>query len=149
MKKRGLRRQKGFSLVEVLIAMTILAVGLLAVASMQTTAMTANTVSRDGTVAVQLAEEMVERFRANAGSFPNRYNLTTAGSGCTGLTEPAKGDCLQWKSRLEASPLRGPVGEVAVTLNDPMENAATATFTVQWGGGRRLQMTTILEGWGI
>lgn len=149
MKKCEISQQRGFSLVEVLIAMTILAVGLLAVASMQTTAMTANTTSRDGTVAVQMAEEMVERFRVNAGSFPERYNLTTSGTGCSALVEPAKGDCLQWKSRLEASSLRSPVGVIAVTLNDPLANAATATFTVQWGGGRRLQMTTILEGWGI
>lgn len=149
MKTCGRCRQKGFSLIEVLIAMTLLAVGLLAVASMQTTAMSANTVSRDGTVAVQMAEEMVERLRVNAGNFPVRYNLlSTSGTSCTTLDEPAKGDCLQWKSRLGNTSLRNAIGTVGVVNNSPMENTATATITVRWGG-HSIQMTTIVETWGI
>ena len=62
--------QKGFTLLEVLVAIVIVSIGLLAVAGMQTTAITANASAKDATVAIQLAEEMADRIRLNAGDTP-------------------------------------------------------------------------------
>lgn len=57
------RRQEGFSLVEVLVALAILAVGLLGLALFQTTAIKGNAIASKWTVATELAQDRLERFR--------------------------------------------------------------------------------------
>lgn len=54
--------QKGFSLVEILIAMTIFAVGLLALAGMQITAIQGNTFSGTTTDGIRLAQDHIEQL---------------------------------------------------------------------------------------
>ena len=57
-----LTQDKGFSLIEVLVATTIFAVGLLAVASMQLTSVTGNFSARSATESVFLAQEKAEEL---------------------------------------------------------------------------------------
>ena len=57
------RCQGGFSLIEVLIALVILAVGLLGLALFQTTAIKGNAIASKWTVATELAQDRLERFR--------------------------------------------------------------------------------------
>jgi type IV pilus assembly protein PilV len=73
-----LRCQRGFSLIEVLVALVILAVGLLGLAMFQITAIKGNAIASKWTVATELAQDRVERFRhvgwnnivsSNAGGF--------------------------------------------------------------------------------
>lgn len=144
-----MRRDEGFTLIEVLIAILLVGIGLLAVAGMQTTAMRGNSFSRDTTLGTQLAEEMMERIRVNALTTPNRYDgIDTAGA-CGG-TDPALGDCQQWTAALAASGLPAVRGRVAVAVTDPaMPKASTVSVTVSWGTGlvRTVTFTTILETW--
>lgn len=70
-----LRRQEGFSLVEVLVALTILAVGLLGLAMFQVTAIKGNAIASKWTVATELAQDRIERFRHVAWS-----NITSSSS---------------------------------------------------------------------
>jgi len=65
-----LKNKSGFSLVEVLIALTIFAVGLLAVASMQLTAIRGNASANSLTVATALAEGIMEEILAWSGDNP-------------------------------------------------------------------------------
>jgi prepilin-type N-terminal cleavage/methylation domain-containing protein len=58
-----LRCQRGFSLIEVLISLVILAVGLLGLALFQTTAIKGNAIASKWTVATELAQDRLERFR--------------------------------------------------------------------------------------
>jgi type IV pilus modification protein PilV len=60
---RKLRGKEGFSLIEVLIALVILAVGLLGLALFQTTAIKGNAIASKWTVATELAQDRLERFR--------------------------------------------------------------------------------------
>lgn len=55
--------EKGFTLVEVLVAMVILAVGLLAVSQMSITYVRANTYNHESSEATLLAEEKMEQLR--------------------------------------------------------------------------------------
>jgi len=139
---------KGFTLIEVLVAIVIVSIGLLAVAGMQNTAIYGNASARDATYAVQLAEEMVDRIRVNAGDTPEIYDAITT-SNCTGLANPALGDCTQWQSRLQTSGLSGATGTVDVVANSPISETATITVTVTWGNitSRSVTVTTILETW--
>lgn len=141
---------EGFTLLEVLVAIVIISIGLLAVAGMQTTAITANATSRDATIAIQLAEEMVDRIRVNGGDTPEIYDNLGTGNNCAGLTDTtAQGDCNQWDGRLDNSGLSGATGAVNVTINDPIDRTATITVTVTWGivATRTVRFTTIMETW--
>ena len=60
---RKLRGNEGFSLIEVLISLVILAVGLLGLALFQTTAIKGNAIASKWTVATELAQDRLERFR--------------------------------------------------------------------------------------
>ncbi len=61
----GLRRQAGFSILEVLIAILILSMGMLGAVGMQTTAMQANKESRSQAAAATLGRELAEKMRGN------------------------------------------------------------------------------------
>jgi type IV pilus assembly protein PilV len=147
--------QKGFSLIEVLVAVTLLAIGLLGVAGMQSTAISGNAFAQTGTLAINLAEEMVDRIRTNAGTDPVAYNaIDTSGSVSSlqaSLTGAAQADALQWKTRLENSLLQNASGRVTVISDSPLTNSATISVEVRWGpsgNNRNIIISTILETWG-
>ncbi len=56
-------KNDGFSLIEVLVSLIILAVGLLGLALLQTTAIKGNEIANKSTVATELAQDSLERFR--------------------------------------------------------------------------------------
>lgn len=142
-------REDGFTLIEVLIAVVLVGIGLLAVAGLQTTAMRGNSFARETTVATQLAEEMVERIRVNALTTPELYDgINTAGA-CGGVN-PALGDCQQWAAALAASGLPAVLGTVQVAVVDPtVPKASTIAVTLTWGivPVRTMTFTTIVETW--
>jgi len=144
-------KKNGFTLIEVLIAVFILAIGLMAMAALLTKVISGNAFSRDGTIAVELAQEMVDRVRTNAGSSPEIYAGIDTSGNCGGLVDPALGDCSQWQARLQSSRLIGAVGTVTVTKDTPINKSATVTVTITWGAitglSRRVTFTTILPTW--
>lgn len=142
------KNQKGFTLLEVLVAIVILSIGLLGAAAMQTTAITGNASAMNRTYALGLAEEMVDRVRVNAGNTPNIYDGINTSGACGG-SEPALGDCTQWQARLQASALPNAFGRVAVTMDSPISKTATITVIVTWGIGATgsVTFTTIMETW--
>jgi type IV pilus assembly protein PilV len=62
--------QSGFTLVELLVAVLILAVGLLGLAELQITAMKTNSQSATSTAAAALAQKVVEEIAAMSGEDP-------------------------------------------------------------------------------
>lgn len=59
---KSIRRQGGFSLIEMMIALGILAFGILATMAGQVAAMRFSSDSREHTIAMKLAEEQMEQF---------------------------------------------------------------------------------------
>lgn len=63
-------REAGFTIIESMVAMTILLVGLMALALLQNTAYRANSLARNRSAATVLASERIERLsRLGAGNF--------------------------------------------------------------------------------
>lgn len=62
-KKISLGSNRGVTLIEVLVALTILAIGLLGVALMQVMSITGNTFSKEMAVATELGQDMLEKLR--------------------------------------------------------------------------------------
>ena len=121
-RRQTLRGERGFSLLESLLAMSILAVGLLGLAAMQTMALSYNVDANELTAATALASEMMERIHSN------RLNVTTyngaLGTGIDTLnngTAPpaaqvvARGDFFQWQANLLNAGLDSAQGLVNVT----------------------------------
>ena len=160
--RREITNEKGFTLIEVLVAVFLLAVGMMSAASMQTTAISGNVFSKDTSLAIELAEEMVDRIRINSGREPHKYNgIDTDADNCSTFSDPVKGDCEQWKARMEHASmgLRNAKGTVAVDPSGsnpdyavagvPIPYTATIDVEISWQAGgwmgkaRSVKFTTI------
>src|SRR2546426_4771396 len=87
------REERGFSLIEVLLAMVFLAIGLLAIAAMQDVSMGANMKAKPMSFAANLDTELIERIRYNAPAnstapYPYNFTVTCTTTACAGGTAP-------------------------------------------------------------
>ena len=93
MSTRLSKEQKGFSLVEVLVAMLVLSIGLLGLAALQTTSMKFNTDSYNRTQATYFAYDIIDRMRANSTAVADggAYDIETTPAAAAFLvsTDPA------------------------------------------------------------
>ena len=116
--------QSGFSLIEVLIAVFVLALGVIGVAGMQLTAMRTSQQSAFQTIAVELAAEMADKMRTNdqqlklpdggnpfltvdyqsQSGAPSAAGTTCYGTGANcSAQELAVFDINEWEKRIQAS----------------------------------------------
>ena len=119
------RRQRGFSMIEVLIALLILAIGLLGIAHMQASGMRSTHGAYLRTQATFLAGDILDSMRANvtparAGS----YDVAFGGTGTGGTVEGD--DLIAWKAALAAALPAGD-GQITTTGSD-------VTVEVSWTG---------------
>ncbi len=113
------RRQTGFTMIEILVTMVVLAIGLLGIAGMQAYGMRNNHAAYTKTQATNLAIDMADRIRANPNGIDNYANFDTNGTipndpacittGCT-PAELADYDKLEW-----SSPIRGQNKQITTT----------------------------------
>ncbi|MCX8004346.1 MAG: type IV pilus modification protein PilV [Burkholderiaceae bacterium] len=139
------RRQRGLSMIEVLVAIVILSLGLLGVAGLQAAGLRASHSAHYRAQAAQFAADMAERMRANLGQAAN-YALTLAatgpGAGCTGV---CAADITDWLARLRTLP----GGDGAIQVDLPTR---TVTIVVQWddsrgGGANNATHTVVTRLW--
>lgn len=122
--------QRGFTLLEVLIALLVTSIGLLGLAAMQLTAIKQNHNAYLRAQAVEIAHQIAEDMRANrAAALAGAYNLGLADAAPAGGSV-ADADLSAWRTRL-AQTL--PDGEGAVTVNAAN---ATALVQVRWNDAR-------------
>jgi type IV pilus assembly protein PilV len=79
--------EKGFSLIEILIAITVFAIGILAIGKMQIAAIKGNSFANDLTKATTLAQDRMEKLIGL--SYIDPLNNDTNGNGDTGLDADA------------------------------------------------------------
>ena len=126
-------RQRGFSLVEVLIALIIMSVGMLGIAGLYVQSMQAGRTSMFRHQAVTLAGDVADRIRANpragiayAGPGANN-NCVASGIDCNEV-QMAANDIFIWdQEALDALPN----GDVIVAFDDTV-NPPLYTISVNW-----------------
>jgi prepilin-type N-terminal cleavage/methylation domain-containing protein len=129
------REQKGFSLIELLIAMSILALGMLAAASMQYSAVRNNTTGNVSTQATMLAKSQLEMLKNkdidSAALAPGDYSAPT----------PIDGN---------GNP--GGIFNRSWRIDSLGTSARRIRVTVQWtkfGGPRRVEVRSNTKGSGV
>lgn len=127
-------KTRGFTLIEVLVALLVLGIGLLGVAGLQSATLGLNHGSYMRSQATVLAQDVVDRMRANQrGTENGSYDQGTAtqNNGCTQVTgctvaEMAQHDLFEWQALL-ASEL--PQGEGVVCIDSTPEDGDGAGGT--------------------
>lgn len=125
LQRHGSRRQeRGFSLIEVLIAILVLSIGLLGMVGMQFASLQSNRDARLQSTAADLAREMAEMMRGNKavavqsgtsnpylGDYSSSplapsttsYCLAVANHNCADNTEIARAELTEWLARVDAA----------------------------------------------
>lgn len=134
-----MKKHKGFTLIEVLVAVVILAVGLLGLAGMQAKELGSNQSAYNRSQATQLAYDIADRMRANpseAASYltkPADAECSAGDDPCTACTSPAKScvpaqlaetDLYNWNNSLKNTLPKG-TGRVSFS-------GVVYTVTINW-----------------
>ncbi|TFG81993.1 MAG: type IV pilus modification protein PilV [Chromatiales bacterium] len=129
------KRSRGFSLVEVLVALVVMSVGMLGIAALYLEGLRAGRTALYRTTAVTLAADMADRIRANstaqfsyAGTGPGTDSACVNGASDCTPDQLADDDWLDWNNHLAAQLPEGTVGEIDVAGPAPV----TYTITVAW-----------------
>lgn len=129
------RPQAGFSMVEVMVALVVLAVGMLGMASLYVTTLRSSGSAISRMQAVNLASDMADRIRANRFAGEG-YMATATARPCSGTnnctqTEMAENDLFTWQAQIDdllGDNAEGRVAYVAGAANAP----DNYTITVLW-----------------
>lgn len=117
---------QGFTLVEVLVALIILAIGLLALAGLQSSGLRNNNSAYYSSQATIHAYDILDRMRANREyARSGQYQIDIDEDPGSDLPEVVKDDLEVWKASL-ADALPGP-GDGSISVQD-----SQATIVIQW-----------------
>ena len=141
-------KQRGFSLIEALVAFLILSIGLLGIASLQLISLKAGHTAELRTVVVIKTEEIFERIRSNPGAMASYVSAAGAdgtvkdcintGTGTADINmcssvDMALDDVANWKLSLKASMPVDTTASIAVVDAEPgTRPTAIVTVTVNW-----------------
>jgi type IV pilus assembly protein PilV len=120
-------RQRGLSMIEVLVAIVIISLGLLGMAGLQAAGLRGSQSAFYRAQAAQFASDMAERMRANLGQARD-YAIALGDPPPTGTTVIDR-DRADWLARLATLP--GGLGSIAIDIP-----TNTVTITVQWDDSR-------------
>ncbi|MCC5868345.1 MAG: type IV pilus modification protein PilV [Gammaproteobacteria bacterium] len=120
----GARRERGVTMLEVLIALVILSIGLLGLAGLQTISLQLNQAAVTRSQASQLAYDITERMRANRPAAAD-YQIGLADAP-PGAGSVAATDVTEWRALLAASLPEG-TGSIAVDAG-----TGRVTIVIQW-----------------
>jgi type IV pilus assembly protein PilV len=142
------RRNRGFTLVEVMVAILVLSIGLLGIGKLVLFSARSNDSAYLRSQATALGYTILDAMRANrATALTGGYDIAAASAAtdpgvtcnnaapCATATVLAQFDIYQWKNRLSTA--LGPTGDgsiVTASVTDPVSGttSVTATVTVQW-----------------
>ena len=117
--------EKGFTLIEVLMSITILAIGLLGMAALQSTATKGNALAKKNTLAISLAEDKIEEYKNTL------YDNIIPTDGIT-------------EENLHAGAIYKRITKIED--NTPITGVKSITVTVTWqNGSKSVSFTTLIS----
>jgi type IV pilus assembly protein PilV len=123
--KSAISIEGGFTLVEIMIALVVLSVGLVALAGLQISAIRGNAFSKRMTTAVSIANARIEQIKST--SYANIQSESSTQVTASNMTFTR---------------------QVTVTNNSPLSNTKTVNVTVTWSDGSKshsVPITTIVS----
>jgi len=144
---RSSNTARGFTLVEVLVALIVLSLGLLGISSLILNALKANDSSGMRTQAIILANSMLDSMRGNIPAATGGQYNTTGGPGsatnCVNVavsaqcsaSQIANNDIYNWEKKLAVLPAG--TGNIAAST---VTGYTTVTITVQWDDTRAVSV---------
>lgn len=122
----GTQKQRGFTLIEILVAMLVAAFGILGVVGMNATSIKLQADSANRSQAALYAQDIFDRMRANrVNAVAGLYNRTLKAAVPADNSTMANQDLRTWMTNLQ----RGlPQGDAAINVNA----IGDATVTIQW-----------------
>ena len=134
----------GFTLVEVMIAITILAIGILGVAMMQISAVRGNSLANGTTEAVTIAQDRMERFITAAFDDLDLNDVNDDGNG--GLDRPSRGDVLNGgNGLLNAGGANQP--DYAEQVNPATGRSYFVYWNIEPGPGANAKTIRVITAW--
>lgn len=123
-------RSDGFTLLEVMIAISILCIGILGVASMQITSTQGNEFAGDTTEGATVAQRKLEQFQMVSYSNASLQDITPVGTVTTYVDPlPPAGYTVTW----------------TVDADNPITNTKRIAVTVQWQNRGQTRSTTLIS----
>jgi len=131
MEPRPLARSAGFSLIEVLVALVVLAFGLLGVAAIQINALKTNHSAAQRSQATMLANLMLDAMRANdTAARDGRYNLPKSCGIPSATGSLVANDRKYWMEKLHEQLGIGTCGAINCASN------GVCTIEIEWNDSR-------------
>jgi prepilin-type N-terminal cleavage/methylation domain-containing protein len=130
--------ERGFTLVEVLVALAILAVAIMSVFAIYTQCTVEIRRAKNRTLATNCVQQMMEMICSTPHAFSNYDGLTTASD--PPASNPVKADLLSWQSALQTFPTQA-IGTISVG-DEPY--ASLVTVEVKYDNYGRTTTTTLV-----
>jgi type IV pilus assembly protein PilV len=161
---QNLMNARGFTLLEVLIALLVLSIGLLGLAALQTTGLRSNEMASMRTQATQLAYDISDRMRANPEGVENQFYpialgdtpATPAADPCTTIVDSIdRSECIadtdldEWRKAVTGKDSSGnpvnqkglPGGQSQIVRSVDATGIILHTITVHWNEARDPSIT--------
>jgi type IV pilus assembly protein PilV len=123
--KQKHKNASGFTLVEVLVALVVLAVGMLGIASLYVTTLRSGSSAINRMQAINLASDLADKIRANRNAAVAYAGAGSNGKVCVGSAvtcspqEMAAFDLFTWAAQISNTLPSGATGNVAFTAGSP------------------------------
>jgi type IV pilus assembly protein PilV len=149
---------RGFSMVEVLVALVVLSVGMLGIAGLYVITLRSGGSAIARTHAVNLANDIADRIRANRlaiASYNTTGGATIQSNSCVGggaictRAQMAGEDLFVWRTQITAALPGASTGTVAVTPGlavnaQGMRSPSTYTITITWADTDQTTLSHVL-----
>ena len=129
----NMRKQRGFTLIEIMVTVVILAIGLLGLAGLQASSIKYNSTAYQRSQATNLAYDIADRMRANVaaarnGDYDVALNFSAPGGSTLAVT-----DLKQWRQALINTL---PSGTGSIVRPNSASRPGLFAITIQWDDDR-------------